>query len=148
MNTPATHTATMQVRASLSELASVRAFVEQNAVDAGFPEATVFQISLAVDEACSNVIRHAYKENPGMKFSLLISRSANDFTISILDDAESFDPTNMPPPDMNKYFAEFRHGGLGVHIIKKVMDFVTYIPADEKHPHNELRLVKNLLYVS
>lgn len=135
------------VAASLNQLAVIRDFVSVHAVAFGFKEQVVNQITLAVDEACSNVIRHAYNQDSNQTIRIQIEEKNKEFMVSIFDSAESFDPTKVASPNMEEYFRSFKHGGLGVHIIKKVMDDIMYIPADAQHPLNELRLTKKLATV-
>lgn len=137
----------ISIRSDLAELVSVREFIEESSRDFGFSEDTVFQIALAVDEACSNIIRHAYKSDNNQSITIRASASGSRFVVSIFDAAHSFDPTTLQSPDMQEYFAHFRRGGLGVHIIKRIMDDVKYIPANTRRPHNELRLTKRLAAV-
>lgn len=145
MAKPASTYQELHIQSDLSELADVRTFVVSQAEEFGFSEDVVFQISLAVDEACSNLIRHAYKLDASNRITVRIATKESQFIVSIFDAAISFDPTQLKSPDMNDYFSKFRHGGLGVHIIKRVMDDIKYIPANTKHPLNELRLTKRLV---
>jgi anti-sigma regulatory factor (Ser/Thr protein kinase) len=89
---------------------------------AGFSEKDCDKICLAVDEACSNVIRHSYKERPDGEIIIKCSFDSGRLSISIRDFGEKFDAKEIQPLDPNKV----KPGGLGVHMIKSVMDEVEY----------------------
>lgn len=127
-----------------AELAKVRNFVEMIARRCGFTEEGAYKIVIAVDEACSNLIRHSYKLDSSRQLCVQVEVVSNSLTIKIIDTGNSFNPLNVPPPDMGEYFRKFMRGGLGVHIIRQLIDQVEYIPADSSHPFNILKLVKSL----
>lgn len=79
-------------------------------------------ITLAVDEACSNIIRHSYLNDPNGKIDLCIRFGKTQFEIIITDYGKQCDVTKLTPRDLN----EIRPGGLGLYIMNKVMDSVTY----------------------
>ena len=127
-----------------AELAKVREFVETIARRCGFTEEGAYKIVIAVDEACSNLIRHSYKLDSSRQLCIQVENAGKTLTIEIIDSGNSFNPLNVPPPDMSEYFRKFMRGGLGVHIIRQLIDQVEYIPADSSHPFNILKLVKSL----
>ncbi len=134
----------MTIASELSALVLAREFVESAARECGFPEAVGFQIALAVDEACSNLIRHAYKNTQSATITLRSEKSSQGMIISIIDNAQSFNPLQVQLPDMQEYFRTYQHGGLGVHLMRRIMDKVEYFPSDAQQPQNELRLTKLL----
>jgi len=89
---------------------------------AGFSEQDCDRISLAVDEACSNVIRHSYKERSDGEIIIKCSLERNGLSISVRDFGEKFDAAAIQPRDPD----EVKPGGLGVHMIKSIMDEVDY----------------------
>jgi len=99
-------------------------------------------MALAVDEACTNIIKHSYAGNPAQMFDLEIATLDDRFIVVLTDSGKSFDPNNLPKLDMKRYFEQCARGGLGVHIIRLVMDDVAY---DVTTNHaNQLRMVKYL----
>ncbi len=132
------------VPGSTSELHRVRAFVEARARQSGVGEQGVYNITLAVDEACSNVIRHAYKHDQGREFCVTIEINDNELIIEISDSGDAFDPMTIRTPNMKEYFENFRHGGLGISIIRRVVDKIEYLPAGAGRPFNILKLIKSL----
>lgn len=129
---------------SVQELALIREFVGTRASEFGFDENDTYKITLAVDEACSNLIRHAYKFDNSKFLCIEIQTNNLDFSILISDDGQSFDLTEVDSPKMNEYFQQFKQGGLGIHIIKLVMDQIEYFPHNDEHKKNILKMTKIL----
>jgi serine/threonine-protein kinase RsbW len=127
-----------------SELSEIRRFVEANAEQFGFSESESAKIALAVDEACSNIIRHSYHNDISREFVIELDQKNRQFIISILDEGQPFNPLSIPSPNMKEYLAQYRHGGLGIHIIKMVMDAIDYAPASNPTGWNRLTLMKAL----
>lgn len=127
-----------------SELKKLRDFVMEKAKSFGFNEKDAYQITLAVDEACSNLIRHAFKFDSSFFICIEIIACDNEFTVKILDKSNSFNPLDVESPNMEEYRKNFKHGGLGIHIMRSVMDAIQYFPSNPNNPSNELRLVKFL----
>lgn len=124
------------------ELNHIREVVEAEALRFGFDEQTAFQLALAVDEACTNIIKHSYGGDPSQSFQFEISTSDDSFVISLTDRGKTFNPKGLPQLDMQRYFEQMRRGGLGVHIMHLVMDDVDYTTATNHS--NLLRMIKHL----
>lgn len=132
----------LRIKSRTDKLREVREFVSAVARDAGFRDETVDTIALCCDEACTNVIKHAYANAPDRVIDIKVIRRADDFEIVITHDGTSFDPDQVKRPDMPEYLANFRRGGLGLHLIRSLMDRVFYRRgAGEK---SEVHLVKQL----
>lgn len=133
---------TLTISSRTEELMEVREFVSRAAVGFGFPEEEVSKIALAVDEACTNIIKHAYRQNPGNTIKITVVGNDTAFEVVIRDHGASFDPSDVHSPDMKEYLTQFRRGGLGVYLMKTLMDKVEY----DMRPgvENSVRLVKFL----
>ena len=107
-------------------LQMIREFVLKIAAKAGFNEETQEQIALAVDEACTNVIKHAHHHDARRLMDIQIRTDANKMKITITDKGRGFDITKLKDPDIEKFIKESRHGGLGIYLIKTLMDEVDY----------------------
>ena len=114
------------VKSTTDNLAGIRDFIKSAADQSGFSEDTVGKIILAVDEACTNIIKHAYKNSPEGNIFIKIKFNDPKFSISITDEGSHFDPNKVPEPNLREYYKEKRVGGLGVFLIKKLMDEVNY----------------------
>jgi serine/threonine-protein kinase RsbW len=122
-------------------LSDVREFVNSRALDFGFDEKEVSEITLAVDEACTNVIKHAYHGNPETEFEIKIIASGNEFEIVVRDWGNSFDPEKVPVPDIKEKIRKHTGGGLGIFLMRKLMDAVEYRGGSTV---NEVRLIRYL----
>jgi serine/threonine-protein kinase RsbW len=108
-------------------LCSVRAFVESMAQRVGFSHQQAGHIVLALDEALANVIRHGYRGKESERIWVSVWLVSHDelgqgMKIVIEDDGEQIDPANVRGRDLE----DVRPGGLGVHIMRQVMDDVLY----------------------
>ncbi|HTO94993.1 MAG TPA: ATP-binding protein [Bacteroidota bacterium] len=136
------NTASIEVESRTERLIEVRDFVSERARAFGFGDEDISKIALAVDEACTNVIKHAYRFDPTKIIRVSCSGRNGEFAIIIKDDGVRFDPTHVQPPDMKEYLSHYRRGGLGMYLMKSLMDRVEYTIAEGKA--NEVRLIKNL----
>jgi len=109
---------------------------------AGFDEQALYEIQLAVDEACANVADHAYLgEEPG---EMEVSCNLEDqlFTIWVRDWGKGFDPESVLVPNVDAPLEERTLGGLGLFIVRQVMDEVQF--SFDPEMGNELRMAKRL----
>jgi serine/threonine-protein kinase RsbW len=130
------------VQSRTDNLSEVREFVASQARTHGFSEEEVANIVLAVDEACTNIIKHAYQNANDMPIDVSIASKGSAFEITIADDGKSFDPSMLKNPDLKDHLTHFRRGGLGVYLMKKLMDAVEY--QFQPGQKNRVRLVKYL----
>ncbi|MEI7770566.1 MAG: anti-sigma factor antagonist [Chloroflexales bacterium] len=113
---------TITLTADLDALAKISAFITEAAELCGLDERATWQVQLAVDEAATNVIQHAYdQENPG-DITLGWACEGNRFIITLRDTGRQFDPGSVPPPDINSPLEERQVGGLGLYLITRLMD--------------------------
>lgn len=109
-------------------VAQVCEFVEDGARQAGYGPDETFQVTLACDEACTNIIEHAYGAEDGEIFvSWEIADGA--FIITMRDQGKPFDPQAVIAPNVPAHpddVARMRVGGLGLHIMRRVMDKVRF----------------------
>ncbi len=105
-------------------------FVAAGAAQAGLDDTAVFHVELACDEACTNVIEHAYGTEDAGNIRISWEVKASRFVITIHDNGRAFDPDEVPAPvtdEIANDAADFpRVGGLGVHFMRKLMDEVRY----------------------
>lgn len=130
----------LTIESRTERLNSVREFVSTAARKFGFTDEEVGKIALAVDEACTNVIKHAYRYEPDKPITVTISGEGTAFEIAIKDQGLQFDPGTVPTPNMKEYLTHYRKGGLGVYLMKSLMDQVVYSIKPGKP--NEVRLIK------
>ena len=127
------------VKSQHSELDRIRNFVQTEAHKFGFDEKISYQISLAVDEACTNLINYAYNKRTDQDICIKLDKKLEELIIKIYDDGEPFDPSRVESPNMKEYRKKMKRGGLGIHIIKLVMDKINYYPSENNKNILELR---------
>lgn len=130
----------LTIKATTDQLARIRDYVFGQCVHAGISAPACHNLVLAVDEACSNIIQHAYHNNPAQTFNISIRATKNSVTIEITDSSPPFDPASVPLPDMSTYFEERRHHGLGILLMTKILDSIEYVPASSEGATNKLIL--------
>ncbi|HXV35833.1 MAG TPA: ATP-binding protein [Myxococcota bacterium] len=129
----------LRFSARASELKQVREAVRAGVEGCGCsPEATA-DIVLAIDEACQNVIRHAYCGECDDAIELEIERSGDRLIFSLADRAAPIDPERVRPRDLD----DIRPGGLGTHFIRRVMDEVEFCRPPSGRG-NLLRMVRRI----
>ncbi len=131
----------LTIPSSTRYLEQVRRFVETHTVEAGFNTESVEQFKVAVDEACTNVIKHAYHGNESQEVTIRIIVDIDRCTICIQDKGNAFRPQEYEEPDIFDLAKRRQAGGFGVHIMRRLMDHVEY--ASQGHT-NEVRLTKYL----
>jgi serine/threonine-protein kinase RsbW len=115
-------------------LGIVRDVVRKMAEGAGFEAKAADQVALAVDEAATNVVEHAYHGAPDRVVRVQIDDRGENFCVDVVDDGESFDPEKRSSLDVRHLEKERRKGGLGVHLMERIMDSVTF----ERAPHHNV----------
>ncbi|MBN1890254.1 MAG: ATP-binding protein [Thermoflexales bacterium] len=128
-------------------LAQIAEFIGQAAREAGFNEDEVFHVQMAVDEACSNVVEHAYgPDQPGdIVLTCCLgqeSLSANTFVITIRDSGQPFTPPSVPVPPPATALEDWPEGGLGMYFMHTLMDVVHF--EFDPDSGNTLTMVKTL----
>lgn len=129
----------LRVTAKANRLRLIRNAVRETAVFCGFSERDTGDIVLAVDEACQNVIRHAYGHEGEGDISIEFRHRPDAMILLIRDFADPVDISKIKPRDLD----DLRPGGLGTHLIGEVMDEVDFLPPPIDGG-NLLRLVKKI----
>jgi serine/threonine-protein kinase RsbW len=133
-------TITKTFAGNYQNLAAIGEFVIKIASDQGFSSKEVYAIQTAVDEACANIIDHAYKGEDLGEIKITITSFPDRIEIFIEDTGESFAPEEVPAPDITSPLEIRKERGLGVFFIRKLMDEATFDCSSEDC--NTLTLVK------
>jgi anti-sigma regulatory factor (Ser/Thr protein kinase) len=128
--------------ANFDNLDEIREFVGDGARRVGFSDKDIYAIQLAADEASSNIIEHAYAGTTGGKLEVELSVSANELKIIMRDHGKPFDPSSVPEPNVKADLSERKIGGLGMYLMRKLMDEVSYESSPENG--NILTMIKRL----
>ncbi|WP_244545709.1 ATP-binding protein [Fodinibius roseus] len=129
----------MTVEASTEHLSEVRDFVAEHAAAFGFNQQEVADIRLAVDEAYTNIIKHAYQNNADETVEIELGYNNTKFWVTLLDTGNTFDVTKYSKPNICQRIKEKKRGGVGVYLIRKLMDDVEYQTEDAT---NTIRMTK------
>jgi serine/threonine-protein kinase RsbW len=115
----------LHLTAGLEELFQLRQFVEETALTLGIEQEMTMKLLLAVDEAATNIIIHGYRQQKG-SIEVEMKPEGPDLVISLRDKAPLFDPTRHPPPDVTLPLEQRQPGGLGIYLMRQVMDEVIH----------------------
>jgi serine/threonine-protein kinase RsbW len=132
----------MRLRAVLGSIPHAIDCVGESARAMGFGEKQVHQIQMAVDEACANVVEHAYAGMPPGVMEVECRCEGQDLIVLIRDWGQTFVPEAVPEPDIEAPLEERQLGGLGLYLIRSAMDRAEFT-FDPKRG-NELVMVKRL----
>ena len=130
----------VQFAAKFEYLDEIREFVGEIARDGGFGAKDVYNIQLATDEACSNVIEHAYAGLPQGVIDISCHADDGQITVVIHDHGKQFDMSRVPKPNLSKKLSEREVGGLGVFLMHKLMDEIHF--SSSKKSGNTLTMTK------
>jgi serine/threonine-protein kinase RsbW len=133
-----------KVGCSIENLKGVRDFIRGALKDNDVSDLQISEMVLALDEMCSNLMIHAHQCNPDDLFELHISIDKNNPVIfEIIDDGSAFDINQFSEPELGNLVHEKRKGGLGIRLVKSIMDKIEYSRTGEK---NICRLIKTVQF--
>ncbi|MEP6620589.1 MAG: ATP-binding protein [bacterium] len=132
----------MKREAHTEQLPAILGFVDSACAGANLPEDVSFAVRLATEEACMNVVNHAYETGAPGPIAIRIERRPSDIVVTIADQGPPFLPASVPEPNFDMSAEDRALGGLGWHLIRQMMDEVhhEYDPA----VGNSLTLVKRI----
>ena len=135
-------TFSLHVPSSTENLSMIRDFVKSIGLQAGMGDMEVARLELAVDEACANVMEHAYDADDTKEVSIRAIVDEASVQIEVIDTGKGFDPAAVEQLKLQELVSAKRTGGLGMRLMKSFMDEVHY----EMQPgvKNELKMVKRL----
>jgi len=124
-----------------AQLAQLTAFLQQFWSSAELPPAQVFAFELALEEVFMNVVMHGTTAGALRLVEVSLSLTGDGLTMTVEDDGPGFDPLSLPTPDVTASLADRRVGGLGVFLVRQMMDVVSYARVAGR---NQLRMTKHL----
>jgi serine/threonine-protein kinase RsbW len=133
--------AVLRIVAERRLLSQVRDWVAEQARQAQASPSEIDDLILAADELVTNIIVHGYHDEPG-PIELEVDTRPGVFKLIFRDQAPSFNPTCVPPPDLTLPLHLRPLGGMGIHLVRQSVDEVLYEMLDEGG--NQLTLVKHL----
>jgi serine/threonine-protein kinase RsbW len=121
-------------------LEKISQFVVQSAKQAGLDDRSIYAVELAVDEACSNIIDHAYAGEGKGDLVCSVIVGDGEVTIILNDYGKPFDPDKIPRPAINVPLENLKPRGVGFYLMSKMMDEIQY--TSNKKDGNTLTMVK------
>ena len=125
----------------LADLASLAGQIERFGAEQRLPSSVVNALNVVLDEAVSNAINHGYDAGVRGEIAVRLRRTGDRVVAEVEDDGRPFDPLQAPPPDLTLPLERRPVGGLGIHLIRKLMDEVSYARRDGR---NVLKMAKQL----
>lgn len=116
-------------------------FVDEACETAGLDMATAMKLNLAIEEAVVNVMNYAYPQGTVGDIYIEVQVDNNQLEFIISDSGTPFDPTTMAEVDTTLSAEERTIGGLGIHLVRNIMDSINYERVNGK---NILALIKKL----
>ncbi len=121
------------ITSKMENLKKVRQFISQAVQDSYMDEKEKNNITLAVDEAVANIIKHGYKNQPSGIIEIEVSADQEVFQIEIIDTSPGFELDSIQDPDIEEHIKLGKNSGLGVYLIRKIMDQVEYKRDKKNH---------------
>jgi serine/threonine-protein kinase RsbW len=128
--------------ARFASLSKIGGFIKQASAQAGLDESGTYAVQLAVDEACSNIIEHAYGGESKGEIQCTYKITNNSLKIILRDQGRAFDPDSIPDPNFGAPIEQLKPRGAGIFLMRKLMDEVTF-EFDSKQG-NVLTMIKRI----
>ena len=125
----------------VAEISKLAIFIEELGEEFGLSPELVFNLNLVLEEAVSNVILYAYPKEEHQTISLIARKKDGQLLFILTDSGKEFDPTQAPDADITLSAEERPIGGLGIFLIRQIMNTVEYQRIEGK---NVLTLGKEL----
>lgn len=135
----------LQVPYSVENLKDIRSFVSKRLQELSIPELEINMLVLAVDEVCANMIIHSSHANKGEQLELRIKDEREGVSFEIKDHGAPFDPNTYEVPEIDDIIKTKRKGGLGLMLVKRIMDKIEY---KRENNYTILRLFKKVSFVN
>lgn len=129
----------LDIACQTSALSELRIFLQGALIGVNLSEIEKHQVTLAVEEVCANLIIHSHGCNPQDHIELKIVTSDHKLVFEISDQGKAFNILTYEAPDLKKVMVEKRKGGLGIILVKKIMDEIEF---ESKNGTNTCRLIK------
>ena len=130
-----------ELKSNLSELDKLCRHLETFGQKTGFSKKFVFEVNLVLDELFTNIISYGFDDDGEHSIKVTITPEKGGLCLCIEDDGKPFNPVDFEAPDVSCSIEECKIGGLGIHIIRKLMDDICYERCEDK---NVLKLKKGL----
>ena len=117
----------------LGEIGKAAELIEAFGAAHGLSPEVVFKLNLALDEVVTNIISNAYDDEDEHQIAIRVALDGEGVSVRVEDDGRAFNPLDAPRPDLGLDLAKRPIGGLGVHIVRSVMDALEYRREDDRN---------------
>jgi anti-anti-sigma factor len=131
----------LRMESRLEAMRDVVTLVEQFGADNALPQAVLNDVNVALDEALSNIIAHGYEAASVGEIIVRLDYVRDEVQVEVEDGGRAFDPLQVPAPDLTAPLRERKVGGLGVHLMRNLMDGLAYHRSGGK---NHLRMIRKV----
>jgi serine/threonine-protein kinase RsbW len=131
----------LRINNQIDELVKLEFFLNELAGEWRLSEPLVFSLNLVLEEALTNINDYGFDDDDEHAIEIYFIKTGDELSISIIDDGHEYDPTLVADPDITLSAEDRSIGGLGIFLIKKIMDKVEY---QRKENRNYLTLTKNI----
>ena len=121
------------IKNDITEISKLAIFIEELSEELALAPELTFNLNLVLEEAVSNVIFYAYGEEKQKEITLLANMSDNNLIFVLTDSGQEFDPTKVPDADVTLSAEEREIGGLGIFLIRQIMNTIEYQRIDGKN---------------
>lgn len=132
---------TLRVPNELAVIERLADAIDAFCSDHAIPPPLAVNLNLALDEILTNIISYGFKDEERHDIEVDLRLDAGTLAVEVIDDGVAFDPLKMPPPDLDAALEDRPIGGLGIHLVKSLMDSVEY---RREGARNRLSLRKNV----
>ncbi len=131
----------LEIQNELNQLLVLNQFLDQAAKELGIKERLLMSLKLVMEEVVANIIHYAYPWDKDKQISIHLESDQNRLVITVIDSGISFNPTVKQTPDISLSVSERPIGGLGIFLVKQIMNEVKYDRIGNK---NILTMVKDI----
>ena len=124
---------TIHLTADVREIERLNRLVRQFGELHDVPSRTLYAVNLALDELVTNVILYGYEDGSGKDVVIKLETAGRELVAAVADEAKAFNPLEVAPPDLSAPLEDRQLGGLGVHLVRSLMDRVSYARENDKN---------------
>lgn len=132
---------TLNLKNRIEELQVLNEFIQDFTKTHLIDEQTVYTVNLSLEEIFTNIVRYGYKNHQPHDIVIHFSCRGKTLSISIEDDGIPFNPFDIPEPDTHIPLQDRQIGGLGIHLVKSLVDRISY---ERKNNKNRLTIEKKI----
>lgn len=131
------------IKNELSEITRLSRFIEENGAELGLSPGLIMNLNLVLEEAVSNVILYAYPKVENQDITIDVEKDGDTLVFIITDKGVEFDPTRQEDADITLSAEDRPVGGLGIYLIKKIMNEIEYQRIDGRNVFTLKKIINN-----